>query len=446
MAGLTIVMIVENEAEYVKLALESIRIFADIEDYAVVVVDNGSTDGLQQWASEQDDFTYVYVDENRMPFGQAVNEVCRMLEIDGDLMLMDAHFMLTPNCLSGMRKALYENDTIGAVGAMSNGFYGCQRFNQLDNYEDAIAWKRDEQNLDSKQVVGLCPEVVLLKAQAVEALGQFDETFASQYYAIKDYCFRMVLNDWKLMLCQTAILWEVRGNNYFVQINKAEEEALQRKWEMHYFNATYNERIVRQIEAEVDAEIHILEIGCDCGATLLEIKNRNVGAKVYGYELNERAAQVATHFATVKVGNIEEEKIDFDGQLFDYIIFGDVLEHLHNPLRTIQYCRSLLKKDGHIVASIPNLMHISVMEELLKGNFTYTEVGLLDRTHIHLFTYNEIIRMFEKGGYQVVKVEPVVYNISKRQEELITQLLALNCATEEHMYKTFQYLICAKCV
>ena len=56
--------------------------------------------------------------------------------------------------------------------------------------------------------------------------------------------------------------------------------------------------------------------------------------------------------------------------MFDYIIFGDVLEHLHDPMAALAYCKDFLKEEGRIIANIPNVMHISVIEELLKGNFT----------------------------------------------------------------------------
>lgn len=52
-----IIIVADNEAEYVKLSVESIRMFADVEDLGVTVVDNGSTDGLGEWAKEQTDIT-----------------------------------------------------------------------------------------------------------------------------------------------------------------------------------------------------------------------------------------------------------------------------------------------------------------------------------------------------------------------------------------------------
>lgn len=100
------------------------------------------------------------------------------------------------------------------------------------------------------------------------------------------------------------------------------------------------------------------------------------------------------------------------------------------------------------MASIPNLMHISVMEDLLRGNFTYTETGLLDKTHIHFFTYNEIAKIFEAGGYAVEHVKTVVFPLSVEQEQLIDRLLELNLQkdTLRFMYEAFQYVVCARIV
>ena len=97
-----------------------------------------------------------------------------------------------------------------------------------------------------------------------------------------------------------------------------------------------------------------------------------------------------------------------------------------------------------MLASIPNLMHISVMEEILRGDFTYRESGLLDKTHIHFFTYNEMLRMFLKAGYETEKIVVNTYPMSERQKQLTDGLLALDARAERFMYETFQYIVRAK--
>ena len=130
--------------------------------------------------------------------------------------------------------------------------------------------------------------------------------------------------------------------------------------------------------------------------------------------------------------------------MFDYIIFGDVLEHLHDPLRTIRYCRRFLKSGGCIIASIPNVMHISVMQKLLNGDFTYTDDGLLDKTHIHLFTLNEIVKMFQAGGYAIREMEAIGLPVSDAQNEVIDKLLRCGGKAGRQMYEAFQYVVCAQ--
>ncbi len=69
-------------------------------------------------------------------------------------------------------------------------------------------------------------------------------------------------------------------------------------------------------------------------------------------------------------------------KIFDYIILGDVLEHLIDPWKIVNELKQYLKKDGYLVSSIPNIMHVSVLRNLVLGNFTYEDSGILDKTHL----------------------------------------------------------------
>ena len=113
-------------------------------------------------------------------------------------------------------------------------------------------------------------------------------------------------------------------------------------------------------------------------------------------------------------------------------------------MEVLKYCKDFLHKGGCLVASIPNIMHISVIEQLLQGNFTYSEYGLLDYTHIHLFTYNEIVRMFVEAGYEILNIEAYGMPISDRQKELIESLLLIENQGEKFMYEAFHYVVKAQ--
>lgn len=214
-------------------------------------------------------------------------------------------------------------------------------------------------------------------------------------------------------------------------------------WGMNYFNLRPNRTLVKYIREPHEREFKVLEVGCDLGATLFEIKSHYPNCQIYGLDINEAAVDIARHIARVKYGNIDELTIPFE-EKFDYIIFGDVLEHLRHPEEVVRMCRDLLHENGFIIASIPNVMHISVMEELIEGRFRYRDVGLLDRTHIHLFTYYEIMTLFQDAGYEVKDINGTVFDISEREREIMNILLKLSENTEAWMYETFQYTVRAQ--
>lgn len=442
MSNLNIIISAHNEAEYVTLCIQSIRMFADVENLSVILIDNNSNDGLTEWALAQEDIAYIQNDEASMPYGKIINQICNMLSLQGDILLLDPHFLLTPACLSRMMDTLYENEETGAVGPISNCMYRYQKLEGISNYENAIAWSNQTADIKSKRVMALSQEAILIKGNTFTQLNGFDETIQNSMYTMLDYCFRMIENNFTLKVCQSALLWDSRNKYPAIYASKHDEQLLEAKWGMHYFNSAGNQTLIDMIHHKSDDSIHVLEIGCDCGATLLEIKNLFPYANVYGSELNECAARVASHFATVTVNNIEEYNLPYPSNMFDYIIFGDVLEHLHRPDKAIEYCKTLLKDTGHIIASIPNVMHISVVKDLLKGNFTYTETGLLDKTHIHFFTYNEIMKMFTNCNYDVTHITSVTVKISEEEKKLIGQLAGIY-STQPIMFETFQYVVCA---
>ncbi len=62
----------------------------------------------------------------------------------------------------------------------------------------------------------------------------------------------------------------------------------------------------------------------------------------------------------------------------------------------------ILKPEGKILSSIPNTQNISLILQLINGNWCYTKYGLMDSTHIRFFTWNEIFKLFSGTGYRIV--------------------------------------------
>jgi 2-polyprenyl-3-methyl-5-hydroxy-6-metoxy-1,4-benzoquinol methylase len=89
-------------------------------------------------------------------------------------------------------------------------------------------------------------------------------------------------------------------------------------------------------------------------------------------------------------------------QTFDLIFFGDVLEHLVDPWSTLAQARAMLTPGGRIVASIPNVSHVTTLASLIfQQRWPYRDRGLHDRTHLRYFTRKNLVELYQSAGLQI---------------------------------------------
>jgi len=156
----------------------------------------------------------------------------------------------------------------------------------------------------------------------------------------------------------------------------------------------------------VGANKRVIDFGCATGyfSQLLTKK----GCKVTGIEINSEAAKVAEQYCEQTiVADLDRTSLTeiLPNQLFDVAIFGDILEHLRDPWRVLEETRKLLDSDGYVVASIPNIAHGAICLALLQGKFEYTELGILDNTHLRFFTRKTVEDLFERSGYFIDTID-----------------------------------------
>ena len=149
----------------------------------------------------------------------------------------------------------------------------------------------------------------------------------------------------------------------------------------------------------------VLDIGCSSGNFGKELIERK-GCIVDGIELDRSDFEKAKKkLRNTYQLNIETDDISKIAERYDVIYFGDVVEHLVNPVTALEKVKKLLNKNGVIVFSIPNMAHVTIRLLMLKGDFEYTETGLLDKTHLHFYNLSEVKRVFESAGYELAKLD-----------------------------------------
>lgn len=183
-----------------------------------------------------------------------------------------------------------------------------------------------------------------------------------------------------------------------------------------------------------------LEIGCGTGATLEYVKSRGA-TYVAGIDINKEAIEIASkkRLDFVLVADVESDKLPFKEKEFDCIIMADLLEHLYNPWDTLKKISGYLRDDGWILLSIPNIKNYQILIRLiLHDEWTYSESGPLDNTHIRFFTFKEIKRLLEFAG---LKIEKLRLNAPVGRKSKIFNALFFNRMMSFWVY---QYYILAK--
>ncbi len=208
-----------------------------------------------------------------------------------------------------------------------------------------------------------------------------------------------------------------------------------------------------KLRALVPKGAAVLDVGCSSGylgKSLMEGR----GTKVWGIEFDAGDAQLAREQGYEEVFQGDVERFDwskFGTKRFDVVIFADLLEHLKEPAKVLAAVKPLLKPKGTVLASIPNIAHLSIRLELLNGDFVYEPTGILDDTHLRYFTLYSIRQLFEDQGYLIEHVDATIYDLPddlvaerlKRVGLEFTKKFKTQVADVEAA-RTYQYIIAAR--
>lgn len=162
------------------------------------------------------------------------------------------------------------------------------------------------------------------------------------------------------------------------------------------------------IEFVRDGDNKILEIGCGEGNSGKALKEQGKAVEVVGVEKVPEIAEIAkTKIDKVICSDVEVVKLPFSKEYFDYVIMGDVLEHLYDPWKVVSELRQYLKRGGYVIASIPNIRNWRIVRDvILKGEWKYSHEGILDDTHLRFFTKKSMISLFESRDFVVSRIIP----------------------------------------
>jgi 2-polyprenyl-3-methyl-5-hydroxy-6-metoxy-1,4-benzoquinol methylase len=146
----------------------------------------------------------------------------------------------------------------------------------------------------------------------------------------------------------------------------------------------------------------LLDVGCSNGHFLFWAKQ--AGLEVVGVELNPATAEIAQkNGLSVSVGTIESAT--FEPSSFDFILMGDLIEHVTNPRAVIQAASKLLRPGGLLVLVTPNLdCFWSKMVLNLKRCFSAPPSVLTPPHHLVQFSTENLKQLTRQLGFETQAV------------------------------------------
>ena len=450
MAKLSVIIPVYNMNASLNQCLLTIRETVRLP-YEVIIVDDGSSGDECVTVPPAGDDVRVLRSEEHRGFSHAVNVGIRA-SVGEVLLFLHADILLAPHTVEDMLDALIADPMMGSVTAVSPRTYAWTEYHPDKEYhswgEFITAAEDIRAQEKGKQLPLIVAEMFALMARrdVVEAAGFLEEAYSTPALAAYDYTIRMTREGYGIAVL--ASVYVHHDESIHAEVMESYEALRQQERELfrskHGLSLDYSFQIRLDLLGMMDLQregLRVLEIGCACGATLREIGHRNPTANLYGVELNEKAAEVAAPFATILSMDVERLDPAEIKERFDYIIMGDVVEHLLDPWAAIQNMRELLVPGGAIVASIPNVAHISNLYNVLGGRWTYEDIGLLDRTHFRFFTRQEIIKLFEGANLAVDEIRYKNIHMNSYVEKLREEILSLRTVhVEPEDIDAFQWL------
>lgn len=185
----------------------------------------------------------------------------------------------------------------------------------------------------------------------------------------------------------------------------------------------------------------VADIGCGGGNVLYSLRSKY--GRLVGFEVSPNRIEAARK-------NLEGNSVDLYSQPFDEefalpasvdtCICLDVLDHMVDVRQALRNMHTILKPDGRLVLTVPNVARIDRRMKLLAGKFPSTSTqaqgverlgnsGLLDGGKLHYFTFISLEALLREAGFGQIDRYGIgrFGSLYHRYPELLSGAVALVC-------------------
>lgn len=187
------------------------------------------------------------------------------------------------------------------------------------------------------------------------------------------------------------------------------------------------ELIGEVIKKELKSSLKLLSIACSTGVFEEKIKRR-FNIAVFGIDAAMKSLETAKKRGIItKYTDIFSEPLPFRSNYFDFVLAGEILEHVFDTEFFLKEIYRVLKPHGYLILSTPNLARIDDRLKFLFGK-TPRQINPLHPylyLHIRPFTFDLLKKILESYNFKhiTVRTNVIALNFFGKEIKLYSNLL-----------------------
>lgn len=174
----------------------------------------------------------------------------------------------------------------------------------------------------------------------------------------------------------------------------------------------------------------LLDIGCWDGYIMEQIKKTAKAKKIIGIDNSKYAVNLGKKKGLdIRLIESADKKIPLHDNEFDCVIAGEIIEHLYDINLFLAEINRILKINGCLIITTPNLASIGARITLLLGKTPWmieNEIGGKNAGHLRYFTFNSLDKILLKHNFLLINAMSEAIQLGNNfviKNKIITKVL-----------------------
>ena len=240
----SIIVVTYNNLKLTRCCLDSLHQFTLYPNWELIVVDNGSTDGTQDYLStlsERFDHVQVILNRHNMGFPQATNQGSEASSGE-HLVLLNNDTVVTRGWLTRLLQHFERDPLIGLVGPMTNAIWNEAKLEAHYTTSaslEAFAVQQAEEHVGEHFPIGVLAMFCLaVRRQVIDEIGLLDEQYEIGMFEDDDFALRARLAGWRAVCAQDVFIhhegrasFKQLGEKRYRDIFETNRAKFEQKWD-----------------------------------------------------------------------------------------------------------------------------------------------------------------------------------------------------------------------